>query len=89
MKELSLHKRERIERVLIQRRAKLSRQRETSSTQKLDGLIVFMAFSFATLILGALFLVKAEWRPGHQDQIAREYHALRHDATTVAVEEWK
>lgn len=89
MNELSIQRRARIERVLVIRRAKLSRQREATAVQKSDGILVMFGLGIAFLILGIVFLVYAEWQPGNQAQIANEYRRLRHDAITVAQEEWK
>lgn len=82
MSELTLARIERID------RARLSRQRERTrkQSQKLEPLFVMMVLGCASLIVFVVLAIHSKFEPGNQEQIAREYHALRHDAVEVA---WK
>lgn len=83
MKELSPSRIERINRSDLVR----FRKAELTDVQKWDRFMGFIALAFAFLILACILIVHAEWSPGEQERIAREYKALRHDA--VAMGGWK
>lgn len=85
MGELTLNQIERIDRLQLSRH----RKRELTEVQKFDRNMARLFFIFALLILGIVFLIKAEWSPGNQAAIHAEYKATQHDAITVASKEAK